>query len=105
VAALLAFLLAFRALPAHYLLVIIPLAAVLRLPQAPLHRLWISGVVGVAVFGQALTVVWQGLVDLRPGAVVVLSLRNSSWLLAFAALIMALWMWARRSIPPRAAGG
>jgi len=61
--------------------------------------------VGVAVFGQALTVVWQGLVQLQPWAVLVLSLRNSSWILAFAALTMALWTWARSSIQRRAAGG
>src|SRR5262249_40385334 len=80
---LLAFLRAFRALPAHYLLVIVPLAAVLRLPQASLNRLWMGGIIGVAVLGQALTSVWQGLVDLRPWAVVVLTVRNSSWLLPF----------------------
>ena len=39
-AALLAFMLAFRALPAHYALVLLPLAAVVRLPSRIPRRVW-----------------------------------------------------------------
>jgi hypothetical protein len=90
---LLAFVLAFRALPAHYLLVILPLAALLRLPSARLQRFWIGGLVGVAVLGQIVEGVWQALVALMPGAILLLSVRNIAWIVAFAALLVALWQW------------
>ncbi|HLZ24829.1 MAG TPA: glycosyltransferase family 87 protein [Ktedonobacterales bacterium] len=88
---LLAFLLTFRVLPAHYLLVILPLAALLRLPSRRLQRLWIGGLIGVAVLGQVVEGTWQALVGLAPGAVLLLSVRNIAWIVAFAALVVALW--------------
>ena len=90
---LLAFVLAFRALPAHYLLVILPLAALLRLPSGHLQRFWIGGIVGVTILGQVVEGIWQALVGLAPGAVFLLSVRNIAWIVAFAALVMALWHW------------
>ncbi|MGH2517653.1 MAG: hypothetical protein ACRDHP_18540, partial [Ktedonobacterales bacterium] len=90
---LLALMLAFRALPAHYILVVLPLAALLRLPTPRLQRLYTGGLIGVMVLGQVLEGVWQSLVGLAPGAVLLLSVRNIAWVVAFAALIVALWQW------------
>ena len=92
-AALLAFIVAFRALPAHYLLAVLPLAAVIRLPRPRAQALWLTGVAGVALVGQMLAVpaVWQALVLLQPWAVTLLALRNMAWLLALGALLMTLW--------------
>ena len=104
-ATLLAFLLAFRALPAHYLLDVLPLAAVIRLPRPHWQAVWFGGLLAVAVCGQALTVVWQALLAFAPGAVVLLSIRNMAWILAFGVLLMALWHRAGWSgWPSRAAG-
>lgn len=95
-AALLAFMLAFRALPAHYLLVILPLAAVIRLRQRRFERLWIGGIVAVMVLGQVIATlsVWHALVALLPWAVLLLTLRNITWILASGTLIVALWQWS-----------
>jgi hypothetical protein len=101
-ATLLAFIIAFRALPAHYLLAVLPLAAVIRLPQPRAQALWLAGVLGVALLGQVLAVpaVWQALVLLQPWAVASLALRNMAWLLAFGALLMTLWktLWQRQDM-------
>jgi hypothetical protein len=93
VAALFAFMITFRALPAHYLLAALPLAAVIRLPQPRVQVLWLAGVLGVALVGQVLATngVWQALVLVQPWAVALLALRNMAWLLAFGALLMTLW--------------
>jgi len=95
VAALLAFMLTFRALPLHYLLIVLPLAAVLRLPSRRLTiMLWI--VVGlVAILGQYLTImpVWNALKLLQPWAVGVLTLRNLAWIAAYVVVIAALYQW------------
>ncbi|MGO8948577.1 MAG: hypothetical protein ACLQUY_13140 [Ktedonobacterales bacterium] len=91
VAIFLAFLLSFRALPAHYLLAIIPIAALVRLPKARLQRLWLAALITVAVAGQLLTMVWHELVLLEPGGVLLLTLRNGAWILVFGSLLLALW--------------
>jgi hypothetical protein len=99
-ATLLAFLLAFRALPAHYLLDVLPVACLIRLPQPQLQRVWLVSLCLVAIAGQMLTVsgIWHALViELQPWAVLLLSLRNLAWMLAFGALILALWQWPRRT--------
>lgn len=90
---LLAFVLSFRALPAHYLLVVLPIAALVRLPSPPFQRLWIGALVGVMALGQIVEIIWHALVDLAPWAVLLLSLRNIVWVVAFALLAMALWQW------------
>lgn len=92
-ALLLTFLVSFRALPAHYVLVLLPLAAVLRLRRPRLQTLWMSGVVGVCLVGQVITNVWSQLVALHPSGVFLLSLRNGAWILALAAPTVALWQW------------
>ena len=93
VAVSLAFMLTFRALPAHYLLAIIPLAALLRLPGVRLQWIWLAALVVIAVAGQLVTaaIVWHALVLLQPGAALLLTLRNCGWIAAFAALVLALW--------------
>ena len=91
VAVSLAFMLAFRALPAHYLLAIIPLAALIRLPGGRLQWIWLAALFAIAVAGQLVTVVWQALVLLQPEAVLLLTLRNCAWIAAFGALFLALW--------------
>ncbi len=96
VAVLLAFELTFRALPAHYLLAILPIAVLLRLPGLRLQRLWLVSLFVIVVAGQLLTMVWQDLVLLRPWAVLILTLRNCAWVVAFGVLLVALWGWGRR---------
>ena len=93
VAALLGFMLAFRALPAHYLLGVLPLAAVIRLPWPRLNATWLTIVASVALLGQVITFIWGALVTLQPWAVAVLTVRNLAWVLAFGALVVALWRW------------
>ena len=93
----LAFMVSFRALPAHYVLVVLPLAAVLRLPQPRLQALWMTGVLGVSVVGQILTNTWHLLVSLSPWGVALLSLRNCAWILALVAPTVALWQWRTRA--------
>jgi hypothetical protein len=91
VAVLLAFMLAFRALPAHYILSVLPLVAVLRLPQRQLTALLWSAVILLALMGQGLTLIWHGLVSLEPGAVAVLTLRNAAWIVAYGVVLAMLW--------------
>jgi hypothetical protein len=98
VAVSLAFLLSFRALPVHYWLAIIPIATLLRLPRGTLQRLWLVSLCTVAVAGQLVTMVWHSLVQLQPEAIVVLTLRNSAWIAAFVAVLLALWLpWISRA--------
>jgi magnesium-transporting ATPase (P-type) len=87
----LAFMLAFRALPTHYLLAIIPLAALIRLPGRRLQWIWLTALVAIAVAGQLVTIVWHALVLLQPAAVLLLTVRNCAWIAAFGALFLALW--------------
>ena len=93
----LAFLLSFRALPAHYLLAIIPIAALVRLPNLRLQRLWLASLITVSIAGQLLTMVWHQLVLLQPSGVLLLTLRNGAWILVFASLLLALWRPMQRS--------
>ena len=101
---LLAFVLAFRALPAHYLLVVLPLAALLRLPSRRHQRVWLGGLAGVMALGQVVEVVWHEFVGLVPWAVLILTVRNIAWILAFTALVVALWQWPVELIPNRHVG-
>jgi hypothetical protein len=98
-AVLLAFLLTFRALPVHYLLVILPLAALLRPPGHRPLALWLGGIAVVAVIGQIIIVIWDPLRSLVPWAVVVLSLRNTIWLMVFGLALAAPVLW-RRALAP-----
>jgi hypothetical protein len=91
VAVSLAFMLAFRALPVHYLLAIIPIAALIRLPGGRLQRIWLAVLAAAGIAGQLVTVAWQALVLLQPGAVLLLTIRNFAWVAAFGVLFLALW--------------
>lgn len=107
----LTFLLLYPALPAHYLLAILPLAPLLWLGTPRGNWLWLSAVAAVALLGQVVTinVVWQSIVALRPWAIGVLTLRNLAWLTAFGALVVAAWALAPSSrrvrSGPRATAG
>lgn len=92
-AVFLAFLVMFRALPVHYLLAVLPLAVVIRLPQARLQRIWLAALLAVVLFGQLVVSGWDALVLLQPWAVGVLGMRNVAWLVAYGVLIVALWRW------------
>ncbi|PWT78428.1 MAG: hypothetical protein C5B60_01140, partial [Chloroflexi bacterium] len=89
-AILLAFMLSFRALPAHYLLAIVPIAALVRLPRPGLQRIWLASLVAVAASGQvmAIPIIWHSLVGLLPAAVLLLTLRNCAWILVFGILVV-----------------
>ena len=90
----LAFTLAFRALPAHYLLDVAPLAVFVLPVGVQMRRLrieWLACIFAVALIGQVITVIWQGLVALQPWAVGVLTLRNLAWVAAFAILGVVVW--------------
>jgi 4-amino-4-deoxy-L-arabinose transferase-like glycosyltransferase len=99
VAVLLAFMLSFRALPIHYLLVIVPLLALLRLPGRRAGLLWWVGIVGAAVAGQLIVARWDALRALDPWAVVVLGARNLCWLLLFGLALGGQALWLRTIAP------
>jgi hypothetical protein len=94
-AILLAFMLAFRALPAHYLLAVLPVGVIVRLRRPCLQRIWVLSLFGVELFGLAVIASWHALVSLQPWAIVFLTLRNLAWLGALLALIVTLWQWQR----------
>ncbi|HUY75904.1 MAG TPA: hypothetical protein VMV29_03990, partial [Ktedonobacterales bacterium] len=100
----LTFLLLYPALPAHYLLAILPLAPLLWLGTPRRNWLWLSAVAAVALLGQVVTInaIWQSIVALRPWAIGVLTLRNLAWLTAFGALVAAAWALAPSSRRARA---
>src|SRR5579859_2634879 len=97
-AVLLAFEVSFRALPAHYLLAVIPLAAVIRLPQPRLQARWVWSLLLTTIFGQGVVAVWPALLLLRPWAVLILTARNATWIVAFVTLALALWRWQRPAV-------
>src|SRR6185437_6567845 len=90
---LLAFMLSFLALPAHYLLVVIPLIACVRLPSRRSTVALFAVTAAVAVLGQFMTVIWPSLRDLQPWAVAILTGRNLAWLAIFCVLAVALARW------------
>jgi hypothetical protein len=92
-AALLAFMLAFRALPAHYAMILLPLASVMRLPSLTAGRVWWAALVALTLLGQGVILIWEPLKSLEPWAVAVLTARNVSWLAAFGALVVSLYRW------------
>lgn len=97
----LAFVLTFRALPAHYLLDFLPLAPLLWLGSRRRAVLWLGGLVGVAALGQVVVDpgVWTGLVALRPAPVAALLLRNVIWIATFVIALTPLWRDVRARAP------
>lgn len=98
VGVLLAFMVSFRALPAHYLLVVLPLLPALRLPSPRLTAILLGCAAGAAVFGQLLIIedVWESLKLFEPWAVALLTLRNLCWLGVIGATLAGLWIWGAR---------
>jgi hypothetical protein len=92
-AALLAFMLAFRALPTHYALVILPLAVVLRLPARSAQWAWWGALVALALLGQGVILFWDSLKELEPWVVLLLTARNVSWIVAFGAVMGSVYRW------------
>jgi len=92
-AVLLAFMLSFLALPAHYLLVVVPLLACVRLPSRRSTVALLAITAAVAVLGQIITIIWPSLRDLQPWAVAILTGRNLAWLALFGVLAVALVRW------------
>ena len=88
-----AFIITFRALPAHYLLDFLPLAPALWLGTRRRTLAWLTAIAGVGLFGQILVPdsVWRSLVALQPLAVSILEARNLCWLALAGILIVAAW--------------
>ncbi len=83
---LLAFIITFRALPGHYLLAILPLAAVLRFEEK--RQAWfVSALLGALLLGQLETVAWQALLDERLIGILALVARNGAILGTFVLLL------------------
>lgn len=85
---ILIFALCFRAMPAHYLLGVLPLAAVMRLPGPPQWH-WLGLLGGGLLAGQFVVSFWSGLVALQPGPVVLMIVRNVLLVAACVALLRA----------------
>jgi hypothetical protein len=83
---LLAFMITFRALPGHYLLAILPLAALVRF-QVRRQYVFVLTVLGALLLGQLVTVVWLQLLLGQWMGIVVLNLRNAAILASFALLL------------------
>jgi hypothetical protein len=95
-AALLAFEVTFRALPAHYLLDAVPLAVLVRLPDRRWARWWVVALLGITLVSQVIISTWHALViELQPWSVALLTIRSACWVLAVAALLASLWRWPR----------
>lgn len=92
-AVLTAFMLAFLALPAHYLLLVVPLLVSMRLPiRWRLKTLGIATGI-VAILGQVVIAVWPALRNLEPWAVALLTVRNLAWVTIFGVLAVSLIRW------------
>ena len=90
---LLAFTLSFLALPAHYLLIVAPLLACIRLPSRRGLAVLVTAFAAVAILGQVVIAVWPALRDLEPWAVAILTARNLAWLTVYGALVVAVIRW------------
>ncbi len=93
---MLAFIITFRALPGHYLLAILPLAAMVRL-QGSRQITLICLLVGALLLGQLETVVWQSLLAGEWVGILALLARN----LAILACFLVLLGWQMRHLNVR----
>lgn len=84
-ALLLFFTLCFRALPVHYLLAILPLVAVVRVPRG--QRAWIAWLATCLILSQIVITFWHHVVALEPGFVLVLIIRNVALVAASVVLV------------------
>ena len=83
---LLAFIITFRALPGHYLLAVLPLAALVRF-QGRRQVIFVLVLLGALLLGQLETVVWPQLLVGQWIGIVVLNLRNGAILASFVLLL------------------
>ncbi|MGE5333130.1 MAG: glycosyltransferase 87 family protein [Nitrososphaerota archaeon] len=90
---LLAFMLSFLALPAHYLLIVTPLLVCVRVPARRGLVTMFVATAAVALFGQVVIAIWSALRDLVPWAVAILTARNVAWLMIFGVLAVVLVRW------------
>jgi signal transduction histidine kinase len=105
---MLAFMITFRALPGHYLLAILPLAALVRF-EGHRYHVFVAILLGALLLGQLETVVWLPLLAVRWVGIGALVARNSAILATFGVLlggrmrqfIPALKSSARRSVGVR----
>jgi hypothetical protein len=83
---MLAFIITFRALPGHYLLAILPLAALVRF-QGRRQRIFVLVLLGALLLGQLETVVWPQLLAGEWIGIVALNARNAAIVVSFAVML------------------
>jgi hypothetical protein len=88
-AMLLIFLLAFRAFPLHYILALIPLIAVTRLPGRA-QGMELAALALACLAGQVVITTWPSLVHVQPLGVIALLVRNLALVVAGALLMRAI---------------
>jgi hypothetical protein len=97
-APMLSFMVAFGALPLHYLLVVAPLGVLLGVSIGHEYSLWRISFVSIVVTGALVIGVWGSLRDLAPWAVSILLLRNAAWVALSVACIMGMNRAFRRLV-------
>jgi hypothetical protein len=83
---MLAFIITFRALPGHYLLAILPLAAIVRF-QGRRQAVFVCTLLAALLLGQLETVVWQPLLAGAWIGILALTARNAAILASFGVLL------------------
>jgi hypothetical protein len=83
---ILAFIITFRALPGHYLLAILPLAALVRF-QGRRQVVFVLTLLGALLLGQVETVVWPQVLAVQWIGIAALNLRNAAILASFVLLL------------------
>jgi hypothetical protein len=100
IAVMLIFMLCFRAFPAHYLLALLPLVAILRLPGR-LTGQWLLLLFASMLLGQLAVSFWNQIIALEPGPSLLLVGRNVLLIVACVVLLRAplldLWKTHTRS--------
>jgi len=91
---MLVFLLSFKALGLHYLVGILPLVALIRLPGR-YTTVWLTTIITGLVFGQFTVTFFNELINLQPGAEWLLIIRNTCFVAATVVLavtpLLSLW--------------
>lgn len=98
-ALLLFFTLCFRALPVHYLLAILPLVAVVRVPRG--QRAWIAWLAASLILSQIVITFWHHVVALEPGFDLILIIRNVALVAACVVLVRGSFFQAGEHLPER----
>lgn len=87
----LAFLATFRALPAHYLLDVIPLVPLVAASRPRLAFVWALGPACFAICGGLCVAAWNAFLAQEPWAVFLMTLRSVGWIGALVLVLSALW--------------